>query len=428
MPDLSVAVVCALVSNDCLNCLVYKSVTFASERLQMTLRYVSLLLSTLLFSPSLQAQQKWMLAAQVESIASGQAFYVDVIKPDHIPSWPEQLQLSLTATGTNEVVTLERAKKDDTSARQTYRGVSKVNFLGVIRAQLKEEASNRILMLAASTDDIAQLEIASNKTTDLEATSIGDKTTTTNQPVVVLAKPEDEPPLSANEPMYFLLGSNSERDIDSRFQLSFKYRPFDPGARVAQYLPALANLYFGYTQTTLWDIGADSSPFKDTSYRPSLYYKRLGSGRDIRPAEWRMGVEHESNGRDATDSRSINIAFVRPTWNFDLANGKRLSFLPKIYHYIEKTDNSDIHRYRGYVDWQVRYGREDGAILTGLYRQGSGGYASGQVDLSYPISDKLFGRNGTFIHFQLFDGYGETLIDYNRDKDLQFRLGLSLAR
>lgn len=396
----------------------------------MTLRYVFILLFTLLLSPCLQAKQSWIIAAQNETIATGQTFYIEVIKPEQLQSWPDQLQLSLSATGANEVVTLERTQANTATVHQTYRGISKVKLLGVIRAQLLADTSNRILMLAASSDDIASLEIVTKPTHTAE--NAPNKVTIApagaDKPMILIASPEDEPPLSVNEPMYFLVGSNSERDVDSRFQLSFKYRPFDPGARVAQYLPALSNLYFGYTQTTLWDIGADSSPFKDTSYRPSLYYKWLGSGRDIRPAQWQFGLEHESNGRDGADSRSINIAFVKPTWYLDLANGRRLTLSPKFYSYLEKYDNSDIHRYRGYVDWQARYGREDGAILTALYRQGTGGYSTSQLDLSYPISDKLFGRTGTFIHLQLFDGYGETLIDYDRYKDLQLRLGLSLAK
>lgn len=389
----------------------------------MTLRYVGFFLFTLFLTPTLQAEQKWMLASQAESITAGQAFYIDVIKPENLHNWPDQMQLSLSASGVNEVVTLELTKADNAAGRQAYRGVSKVNMTGVIRAQLVENASNRILLLAASTDDIAPLEIAASKSPMLSVAP-----EQANKPLVVLAKPEDESPLSVNEPMYFVIGANTERNVDSRFQLSFKYQPFDPGARVAQYFPALSNLYFGYTQTTLWDIGADSSPFKDTSYRPSLYYKFLGTGHDIRPAELRLGVEHESNGLDGIDSRSMNIAFVRPSWHLDLRGGRRLTLSPKFYHYLEKSDNNDMHRYRGYVDWQARYGREDGVILSGVYRQGTDGYASGQLDLSYPISDKLFGRTGTFIHLQLFDGYGETLIDYNHRKDLQLRIGLSLAR
>jgi hypothetical protein len=338
----------------------------------MTLRYVFILLFILLFSPCIQAEQSWIIATQNESIATGQTFYIEVIKPEQLQSWPDQLQLSLSATGANEVVTLARTQANTATTRQTYRGISIVRLLGVIRAQLLDDASNRILLLAASADDIAPLEIAVNK-----SSAVTNAPADAGKPLVILARSEDEPPLSVNEPMYFVLGIDSKRNVDSRFQLSFKYRPFDPGARVAQYFPALSDLYFGYTQTTLWDVDADSSTFKDTSYRPSLYYKWLDSGRNIPAAEWHLGVEHESNGQDGVDSRSINIAFVRPSWHLDLANGRRLTLSPKFYHYLEKSDNSDIHRYRGYVDWQARYGREDGAILSALYRHGSGGYLSG---------------------------------------------------
>ena len=38
-----------------------------------------------------------------------------------------------------------------------------------------------------------------------------------------------------------------------------------------------------------------------------------------------------------------------------LPRGGTLEFMPKLYAYLEKEDNSDIDDYRGYADWQVRY-------------------------------------------------------------------------
>ncbi len=370
-----------------------------------------------------QAADKWLIAAQSEALNTGQKIAVDVVRPEQAATWPDSLLLNLTGAGASEVMELQRVHKTSgTDSRQTYTGMPKSRFIGVVRAELVDYASNRMLLLAASSNDIAPLEIAA--TTSLDNTMAHDN----NGAMVVLAKPGEEAPLSVNEPLYFVVGSSDERSFDARFQLSFKYRPFDPDARVAQYLPPLSNLYFAYTQTSLWDLGSHSSPFKDTSYRPSLYYRWAGSGRGIFPDDWRAGLEHESNGRDGSDSRSINTVFIRPTWHMDLAHGRRLTLSPKFYQYLEKSDNPDIYRYRGYVDLQARYGREDGAILTALYRLGTGGHSSTQLDFSYPISDKLFGRTGTFVHLQLMEGYGETLIDYNRYSDTQLRLGLSLAR
>lgn len=387
----------------------------------------SLVLTGLSFN--VQAADKWLIATQSETVNTGQKIAVDVVKPDHAVSWPDKIYLNLAGVDTAEVIELQRADAtSDSDSRQIYTGIPKNKFIGVLRAELLDYASNRILLLAASNNDIAPLEIAATTAPENNKAAEDNAAADNYAAKVVLAKPGDEAPLSVNEPLYFVVGSSDERSFDARFQLSFKYRPFDPDARVAQYFPPLSNLYFAYTQTSLWDLGSHSSPFKDTSYRPSLYYRWTGSGRDGLPDDWRFGLEHESNGRDGSDSRSINTVYVRPTWHMDFAHGRRLTLSPKFYQYLEKSDNPDIYKYRGYADLQARYGREDGAILTALYRLGTGGHSSTQLDLSYPISDKLFGRTGTFIHLQLMEGYGETLIDYNRYSDTQLRLGLSLAR
>jgi len=370
-----------------------------------------------------QAGDKWLIATQTEAINTGQKITVDAVKPASLAAWPDKLRLKLSGSGLTEEVELVVLAKQPDDTRHIYTGVPKEKFVGVVRAELSDQTSNRLVVIASSDDEISHLQVA--------ATTPGsspEKLQDAGLPKVVIAQPGEEPPLSANEPIYFIVGSNSERDFDARFQISFKYRPFDPDSAMAQYAPFLSNMYFAYTQTSIWDIGGNSSPFKDTSYRPSFYYKWASSGRGLMPDEWKAGLEHESNGQAGVDSRSLNTGFIRPIWNIDLADGKRLTLQPKFYDYIEKKDNPDIQRYRGYVDWQARYGREDGLILAGLYRQGTGGYASGQLDISYPISDKIFARTGTFLHLQLLSGYGETLLEYNRDSDTQLRIGLSVAR
>ena len=86
---------------------------------------------------------------------------------------------------------------------------------------------------------------------DANSTTINIESSSNNSAAkVVIANPDNEPALSANEPMYFLMGKNSEHGTDSRFQLSFKYRPFDPEGSIAGFVPLLSNLYFAYTQTT----------------------------------------------------------------------------------------------------------------------------------------------------------------------------------
>lgn len=238
-----------------------------------------------------------------------------------------------------------------------------------------------------------------------------------------------EPVLTPHEPMYFLLGT---RDGDSaRFQLSFKYRLFDERGWLARMLPGIGRLHFGYTQTSIWDLDGASAPFRDTSYRPSLFWSdpqvvATTDGRHLFGLEG--GLEHESNGRDGLRSRSINVAYARPSWRWFLGDEHYIGFAPKLYAYLGKADNPDIHRYRGYGDYNLRVGRLDGWLLSATARKGTGPYGSFQLDASWPIRQPFFADAGGFVHLQYFNGYGETLLDYNVRRGAQFRIGFSIVR
>ena len=65
------------------------------------------------------------------------------------------------------------------------------------------------------------------------------------------------------------------------------------------------------------------------------------------PAVLRAGYEHESNGKDGVNSRSINTLFVQPVWRAGFSDGRTFIFAPKVYGYLEKSDNPDIQNYRG---------------------------------------------------------------------------------
>ncbi len=88
--------------------------------------------------------------------------------------------------------------------------------------------------------------------------------------------------LSPDEPLYFVIGWRD--GTNAKFQLSFKYRFVNPEGDVTQGVPFFSRVYFGYTQTSLWDLESDSKPFFDTSYRPSLFY------RHERVHEWGEGA------------------------------------------------------------------------------------------------------------------------------------------
>lgn len=386
------------------------------------------------FSLNSHASEGWLVTSSNTIFNAGQAITIEVVKPEQA-LWPDSLSLELSGAGITESVALTETEGMQSASgyRRSYQLVASKQFVGVVKAKLLDVESNQFLLMASTESETGPIAAVIEpeqpvQTDDLMESNDEARTTSDTSPKIVIAKPGDEPALSAHEPTYIVFGDSSDRGFDARYQLSFKYRIFDPEGFIGRFSPLFSNLYFSYTQTSLWDIGEDSSPFRDTSYRPGLFYKWAGSDKFLFPDEWRAGVEHESNGRSNTESRSIDTAFISPAWHIDLPNSRRFSFLPKIYTYIDKNENNDIQRYRGYVDWMARFGREDGLMLSGLYRQGTAGYATGQLDISYPISERIFARTGSFVHLQLFSGYGETLLDYDQDRDTQIRLGISIAR
>jgi len=236
--------------------------------------------------------------------------------------------------------------------------------------------------------------------------------------------------LSAFEPIYFIDGAGTDAKTIARFQLSFKFRlmmPDDPRSRAF-----LDNLYLGYTQTSTWYMRKLSAPFRDTSYMPQVFYYIPDTG-------WKsslftqmgimVGLFHESNGRDGPESRAIDTAFVRPTWDFGNMQSYHLTVSPKIYQYINRAgENRDIADYRGYVDLLIKYGSPGGWQLATTLRKGTKSwYGSVDAQLSYPLARLLGDAWGGYLVLGYFNGYGEDILGYNQKRWVA-RLGFALTR
>lgn len=363
----------------------------------------------LLYSCAALAAPGWIIATSGETVQGGEILRLETVRPNESTPWPNFLRLKLVAGQQIEVLLLRpdtNANAPANSSRRTYTATLP-NLRGELRVELADVISNRLMLLASAPAG--------------QPANVFPETVGRIDPI-----PEDEPALSAHEPVYFLLGTRN--GLNARYQLSFKYRIFDKESAPAQWLPALEQLHFGYTQTAVWDLGADSRPFHDTSYRPSLFWQKRLDGSANMPRYLRAGYEHESNGKEGINSRSINLAYVQPAWRSDFDDGKSLILAPRFYTYLDKADNPDIARYRGYADWLLRYGDENEWVLSSRVRVGSAGHSGTQFDLSIPFRKPLFARTGGFLYFQLFSGYGETLLDYNQRHPAQLRAGFSIVR
>ncbi|MGE0875484.1 MAG: phospholipase A [Burkholderiales bacterium] len=346
----------------------------------------------------------WVLASADEHARAGAAFRIELISLAGEPL-PGRIALRVRGDRYGRVIDAIAAG-EAANARRAYSGTLPAVAEGALALELADRASSVLVLLVQRERDAVQ-----QLTAPLAA---GAK-----------ARANAGPPLSAHDPMYFIAGTRG--GASARFQISFKYRLFDEAAGLGREQPWLTGLYFGYTQNSLWDLSSESKPFRDTSYRPSLFWdwRRLDDNSWIDGL--RAGLEHESNGKDGLRSRSVDTAFVRPSWRWQTAPGETLEFAPKFYAYLDKDDNPDIHRYRGYADWHLRYARGSDWALGLTARAGTAGKGSFLADYSVRTRALAFGPLSGYLHLQWFSGYGEDILGYNQRRKSQFRVGVAIV-
>ncbi len=211
------------------------------------------------------------------------------------------------------------------------------------------------------------------------------------------------------EPMLDVSNNARAQHTEAKFQISFKTKLWE------DVMGEDMDLWFGYTQLAFWQLynAAFSSPFREVNYEPELLlnfrtdYDLLGlKGRIVN-----LGINHQSNGRANPLSRSWNR--VMANFGFEKEN---LSFLLKTWYRIPENasddDNSNITAYMGYGElWGFYYwkGHRFAVMLRNNLRADNKGAV--QLDWSFPfpfIDNKRFSG-----YIQYFNGYGESLIDYN---------------
>lgn len=218
-------------------------------------------------------------------------------------------------------------------------------------------------------------------------------------------------------------GELTQENVDrneAKFQVSTKFPLYleDTG---------FDGVYFGFTLTSYWQVynSEVSKPFRETNYEPEVFWQETAdySILGYKFNTFQVGFNHMSNGQSGLRSRSWNRLFASIVFsdNDDLYYFKTWYRIPE----NEKDDindptgddNPDIEDYYGRLEFG--YGRKIGAFkMMALIRNNldmDENRGSFQLDLTYPISDRYE------LLFQYFNGYGDSLIDYNRS---QQRIGL----
>ena len=176
-----------------------------------------------------------------------------------------------------------------------------------------------------------------------------------------------------------------------------------------------------------------SAPFLDSSYKPELLYLKErvfgGEKSGFLRLDLQTGFQHESNGKDGLDSRSLNVAYLRPTLFMGPEDGFQVSLTARPRVYIgDLNDNPDIARYRGYADLRLTAGWRRSLQLSATGRVGDrADRGSLQLDLSYPLLRITGDSLAIYAFAQYFTGYGESLLQYDQ-RNSAFRVGIALYR
>ncbi len=235
--------------------------------------------------------------------------------------------------------------------------------------------------------------------------------------------------ITAYEPIYILVGTEPDK---SKFQVSLKYRLFNPQGSLTRRYPWVQGLHLAYTQISFWDLESSSAPFEDTSYKPEIFY--LSANICQRPA-WLQGLflqgglQHESNGRGEDLSRSTNFLYLRPVAIFydpDTRLGMLLGVKGWTYVNNSRDHNPDLYRYRGYFELETKLGKADALVVGSTLRWAKEG-ASLQIDATYPVHRLFLGNLDLYLQLQYTNALAESLLDYRRRTEV-LRLGFAIVR
>ncbi|WP_051790061.1 phospholipase A [Endozoicomonas montiporae] len=260
---------------------------------------------------------------------------------------------------------------------------------------------------------------------------LSEKSVVDNRFVITPHKPNYLLPFSYNDsPNGEPFGN--EGDKLSRYEVKFQISLKAPLWRGV--FKGYGDLFVAYTNVSWWQAyNRLSSPFRETNHEPEAFFifpadfDLLG----LRMRGLSVGINHQSNGRYGSLSRSWNrvkfgVFFERG--NFYLAicpwyriPEKRKDINDSDYPNVKGDDNSGIERYMGSGEllFGYKFNRHNvGVMLRNNLRSDNLGAV--QLDWSFPLTEKFRG------YVQYFNGYGESLIDYNKNTN-RISLGVMLT-
>jgi phospholipase A1/A2 len=234
----------------------------------------------------------------------------------------------------------------------------------------------------------------------------------------------DNPRNNASNPLDF-------RTTETRLQLSVRTK-IAQGVLVGR-SDAIDSLWFAYTQQSYWQIFTPglSRPFRSTDHEPEFIYVLPLQGPQA--DRWRLrfgglGIVHQSNGQSLPLSRSWNRVYLMAGAEHD-----RLQLQARVWRRLPEDaandDNPGISNFIGRAELTATWHHSRQNLFTATARHALRAHGRGSLRLEWfrTLADPGEGPpSGLQLHTQVFTGYGDTLLDYNRSRTV-FSVGLSLV-
>jgi len=214
-------------------------------------------------------------------------------------------------------------------------------------------------------------------------------------------------------------GTHDSKDIETEYQVSIRY---DFSAN----LLGLGEIYsFGYTQRSWWQVYAKSAFFRESNYQPEFFVKipTYTFWKRSIVKGFKISAIHESNGRGGEYERSWNRLSLSAFMQYKnlISEFELWTRLPDNIDY-----NPNITNYLGYgqLKFIIPYNKN----LFKLRLRANDNLHKGSIEFTYtkpiPTRDK---ESDLFLFIKTFNGYGESLIDYNHNVN-KISIGVGISR
>lgn len=221
---------------------------------------------------------------------------------------------------------------------------------------------------------------------------------------------------------------------EERIQLSVRVK-IGQGFLTGPNADARDSLWFAYSQQSYWQLftSSISRPFRSTDHEPEIMY--IAPTDAQLPLGWRLrysgvSLNHQSNGQSLPLSRSWNRIILMAGMEKDTRFTVRGRVWQRIPEAASEDDNPEISDTVGRAElagtWHLNKDNSLGlTVRHSLRDQANGSY---RLEWLKTLGDSGQSNrdSGLRFHVQLFSGYGDSLVDYNRQRTV-LSVGLSLV-